>query len=228
MSKEKIQVISVEGNIGCGKSTFMKKLRKDLPSTINGKTVVFADEPVEEWKTITNKDGTPMLSLYYSDSKKYSFQFQMMAYITRLNALLECVNKHGKDIIIVTERCLKSDRDIFAKMLYDDGLIEEQAYQIYTKWFDSFKAQFGNEKRVYIKSDPSICAQRVKKRNRDGEEGIPLSYLSKVNDYHELMIKDLPEGEVINLDGNIEISSEDSDQDEREGWVDSVVDFISQ
>ena len=35
--------------------------------------------------------------------------------------------------IIFTERSIESDKNIFAKMLYDEGLIEEIDYKIYNK-----------------------------------------------------------------------------------------------
>jgi len=38
---------------------------------------------------------------------------------------------------------------------------------------------------IYLRCDPSICHERIKKRNRQGEECIPLSYLQKVHDRHE-------------------------------------------
>ena len=40
------------------------------------------------------------------------------------------------DTIIITERSLHTDRMVFAKMLYESGLIEDVNYQIYLKWFD--------------------------------------------------------------------------------------------
>ena len=35
---------------------------------------------------------------------------------------------------------------------------------------------------IYLKCDPKTCHERIKKRNRKGEEGIPLSYLEKVHE----------------------------------------------
>jgi deoxyadenosine/deoxycytidine kinase len=33
-------------------------------------------------------------------------------------------------------------------------------------------------------SSPEICQSRINKRNRHGEDGIPLDYLNKCRDYH--------------------------------------------
>jgi deoxyadenosine/deoxycytidine kinase len=70
-----MKIISIEGNIGSGKSTLIKKLR-ELPEFQNGFT--FLPEPVDEWNTIKDSDGITILEKYYSDQKKYAFSFQMM------------------------------------------------------------------------------------------------------------------------------------------------------
>ena len=44
--------------------------------------------------------------------------------------------------IFITERCLYTDKHVFAKMLYDDGKIESVNYAIYNKWFDTFIDDF--------------------------------------------------------------------------------------
>jgi deoxycitidine kinase/deoxyguanosine kinase len=65
-------LISIEGNIGAGKSTLIETLKTRFPN------VVFVDEPVDVWSTVTDKDGTTILEKYYADQKRYAFAFQMM------------------------------------------------------------------------------------------------------------------------------------------------------
>ena len=63
-------IVSVEGNIGSGKSTFLKKLQsyyiknKSLVTKELGKELIFCQEPVEEWSTIQDKNGTNILSKF--------------------------------------------------------------------------------------------------------------------------------------------------------------------
>ncbi len=47
-------VISLEGNIGTGKSTFFEELRKYYH---NDPTICFLPEPVEEWNAVKDVDG---------------------------------------------------------------------------------------------------------------------------------------------------------------------------
>ena len=126
-------IISVEGNIGSGKSTLVDNLKHHLSNKeIN---YVFVQEPVDTWNTIMDKEGEPILTKFYRDQERYSFSFQMMAYISRLSILRKAV-KENPDSVIITERCVHTDRNVFAQMLYDDDKILETDYQIYLRWFD--------------------------------------------------------------------------------------------
>jgi deoxyguanosine kinase len=206
-----MKIISIEGNIGSGKSTLIKML-KDL----NNKQIVFLPEPVDEWNNIVDSNGTNILTKYYSDQKRYAFSFQMMAYITRLKQLMECV--YDDDTIIITERCLYTDREIFAKMLYDSGLIEDIEYSIYLRWFDFFIKNVQINKFIYLRVEPSISFERILQRNREGEI-IPIEYLQNCHDYHETWLNN--KENVLVLNGSINYSNEIP-----KDWVDSINSFI--
>lgn len=132
-------------------------------------------------------EGRTMLQKFYADQDKYSFPFQMMAYISRL-ALLKDTIRQNPDAIIITERSLYTDKMVFAKMLHESGKIEDVNYQIYLKWFDSFNEECPLHQIVYVKTDPKICHERIFKRSRAGEGGIPMEYLDECHKYHEAML----------------------------------------
>ena len=178
-------LISVEGNIGSGKSTFLKQLEKKF----KGKDIFFLQEPVNEWNSIKNEDNTTILEEFYKDNKTWAFSFQMMAYITRLKSLRDLVKKYGKNIIIISERSLWTDKNVFAKMLYDENKISTIDFQIYNKWFDEFTNEFPINGIIYLNTSPKTCYDRVKIRSRVGEETIPLSYLDMCSKYHNNWIK---------------------------------------
>ena len=189
-------VVFVEGNIGSGKSTLVRALAAKYE---NHPDVHFLQEPVDEWKTIVDENGVDIITNYYKDQKAFAFKFQMMAYITRLNGLKQ-IMKTSKHKIIICERSLYTDKNVFAQMLYDDGIIDEIGYTIYNKWFECFMDIMKETKYVYLNTPPGVCEERIKIRNRAGEEGIPLEYLEKLHEYHE---KWLNEDASLNLDGNI-------------------------
>jgi deoxyadenosine/deoxycytidine kinase len=55
----------------------------------------------------------------------------MMAYISRLSRLKSVIKRVRKEVtVIVTERSVFTDYEIFAKMLHDDKKIEDINYNI--------------------------------------------------------------------------------------------------
>jgi deoxycitidine kinase/deoxyguanosine kinase len=195
-----MRIIVVQGNIGSGKSTFVEKLKSRYSGR---KDICFLQEPVNEWLTVKDKQGVNILENYYKDQTKYAFMFQMMAYISRLAMLKRAIESNLYEYII-TERCLNTDRNVFCKMLYDDGLIEDIGYQIYNKWFDEFN-NFNtiDYVHVYLKTDPIVSKKRVDKRARV-EETIPLEYLTKCHEYHDRWLLNTDQKVVI-IDSNQDI-----------------------
>lgn len=208
------KIVSIEGNIGSGKSTLLENLKKYFSEYSN---VVFVDEPVSEWETITDpKNGENIIQLFYRDQEKYSFSFQMMAYISRLS-LLKKAYEENENCIIITERSLLTDKHVFAQMLYDDGKIEDINYQIYKKWFDTFSKDFPIDLFIYVDTMPTNCFKRVDKRSRTGENNIPLEYLNNCHIYHERMMEKFCN--VLHIDGNVDINEK---QNQMQEWIDII------
>jgi deoxyadenosine/deoxycytidine kinase len=180
------KLISIEGNIGSGKSTLLSNLKEYYKNNSN---VVFLKEPVDEWEQIKDKDGLTMLQKFYADQEKYSFPFQMMAYISRL-AILRKVVKENKNAVLITERSLYTDKLVFARMLYEQGKIEDVNYQIYLHWFEEFASDCPVNNIIYVKTSPEKCYERIHKRARQGEEVIPLAYLTSCDEYHNNFLSD--------------------------------------
>lgn len=212
------KIISIDGNIGSGKSTLLTNLKEHYKHHLN---VAFVDEPVTEWQTIVDpNDGNNMIEKFYKDKEKYAFPFQMMAYISRL-ALLKEACETNENTIIICERCLLSDKHIFAQMLYDDGQIEEINYQIYKKWFDTFARDYPIDKFIYVDTEPTICYERVGKRSRTGESEIPLEYLQNCQKYHKTMMGIFDN--VFHIDGNMDINENENQMSK---WIDSIDEVV--
>ena len=222
--------ISIEGNIGSGKSTLLANLREHYKNNDN---VIFLKEPVDEWAKIKDINGTTILEKFYADQEKYSFSFQMMAYVSRIKVLRDTLkekqkdNQEKKQCIIITERSLYTDKMVFAKMLYDSGKIEDVNYQIYLNWFDTFSGEFPVHKVIYVKAAPEKCYERIAKRSREGEENIPLEYLTACSLYHDNMLDKTNNSCVCNeqliLDGNIDIYENKTQVDE---WIQEIEQYI--
>jgi len=222
-------IVSIEGNIGSGKSTLLSNLRQYYENNSN---VVFLKEPVDEWEKIKDENGETILKKFYVDQEKYSFPFQMMAYVSRLKVLRDTLktiknDTDNKNIIIITERSLYTDKMVFAKMLYDSKKIEYVNYQIYLNWFDTFSDEFPVNKVVYLQTSPDKCYQRILNRSRTGEENIPLEYLTSCSNYHVNMLdKENQECVCLDqlvLDGNVDIYENKNQVNE---WINEVDKFI--
>ena len=216
-------LVSFDGNIGSGKSTLLQHIKDKYR---HDPCYIFLKEPVDEWSLIKDSENVTILEKFYVDQKKYSFAFQMMAYISRLNLLKNAVKGMDPDkkYVIVTERTLNTDRFVFAKMLFETGKMEEVMYQVYLKWFDTFSTEFSVDKVVYIKTLPEVCRERVAKRSRGGEEIIPLEYLQSCDRYHDEMIQNNDESKNLVLDGNIDIYT---NTEQIEKWIHEIIEFIN-
>ena len=78
-------LISIEGNIGSGKSTLVNILKTKYSDNI-----LFVDEPVKEWNSIKMNDKN-IIQHFYSDQTKNGYLFQSVAFITRLKRLTDAI-----------------------------------------------------------------------------------------------------------------------------------------
>ena len=204
-------IISIDGNIGSGKSSVVRYFEKNFAKFCASKDynckICFLQEPVSTWESIKDEHGKSIIQNFYENNERYSFAFQMMAYISRLSLLKEAL-KEDYDIII-TERSIYTDKNVFAKSLYDAKKMNVIEYQIYSMWFNEFSEIIKTIKMVYIRTCPEICDMRVKHRGRVGET-IPLEYLKDCHHYHEVWLNNplkMEKGLVLVINGNEETNT---------------------
>lgn len=188
-------IISIEGNIGSGKSTVLSELINHIGNFTKLK------EPVEEWKTIKDEHGEDILSLFYKDKNAYAFSFQILAYITRL---YELINNKKANTNYITERTIYTDKHVFLEMLYKSKCIKKVEYDIYNKLFDGTLSQTSKIDYIfYVDTTPENCLKRIKSRSRPGEEDISLEYLQDCDKFHRNWLDNIdPSTKVIYVDGN--------------------------
>ena len=174
-------VISLDGNIGAGKSTLLAALRAAMPE------VEFVEEPVGAWMTLKNAEGKSLLELFYEDKRRWAYTFQNCAILTRLRAIRSALATTRKRVV-VTERSVLTDRYVFAEMLRASWDIDELEWQLYLQWFDTFAADLPLRGIIYLTTGVGTSAGRIVKRGRQGEEHIPLDYLSDLDTQHQRWI----------------------------------------
>jgi len=174
--------IYIEGNIGTGKTTFLTFLKEnsiDIPLNI-------VYEPVDQWQQIKDSAGKNLLEHFYENQDKWSFAFQMNSFISRVKKV-EDISREYPDNINIVERSVFTDRQCFAKNCFETGKLNEIEYEIYCRWHDWLCTEFQVKPMgfIYLKTSPEVSHERILKRSRVGEEGIPLDYLKLLHNLHE-------------------------------------------
>jgi deoxyadenosine/deoxycytidine kinase len=171
-------IISVDGNVGAGKSYFLEAIKESFPD------VEVVLEPVGEWMRLKNAEGKSLLELFYEDKRRWAYTFQNCAILTRLKLIREAAASTKKRIIL-TERSVLTDRYVFAEMLREAGDIDALEWDLYMNWFNSFAGELPISGIIYLNTSVETAATRIVKRGRHGEDHIPLDYLSALDRQHQ-------------------------------------------
>jgi len=176
-------VVEVEGNLGSGKSTILRKLHESINREEPGLCSVFGE--------LINND---FLAAFYSNSKKYGFAFQMYMLTTRLYQIDEAY-RQAKDEKKVTflDRGAVGDT-LFAILSHRLGNMDAQDMSVYKSVCKQrLPASLSDKVNVLLYLDvcPSECHRRITTvRNNEAEKGIPLGYLESVDlVYFELLLQ---------------------------------------
>lgn len=165
----------VEGNIGTGKSTFIRiisSLLKDIHGTF---------EPLEEWQ---NVGGENLLNFFYQEPMRWAYSFQTYTLLTRTR-LQELVNKRAESLQLM-ERSIYSDRYCFAQACIELGFFQHMEWQLYQEWFDWIqKYEPLPSAFIYLRTDPAVSYERLLHRSRQEESGVSLDYITFIYQKHE-------------------------------------------
>jgi deoxyadenosine/deoxycytidine kinase len=166
----------IEGNIGAGKSTFLKLINKQLPYVSIGL------EPLNNWHT--EESGKSLLRQFYEQPKRWAYTLETLALMSRVQEhMLE--QKHTHELRIV-ERSIYSGFYCFAQNSYQSGFLTDIEWSVYKEWFHFLADNTCSIPQgfVYLKVDPEIALERIRMRNRSAESGITLSYLKDIDKLH--------------------------------------------
>lgn len=212
----------VEGNIGAGKSTFMKVVGARLNAEI-------VYEPHTAWQNI---DGENLLEAFYRDGNRWAYTFQTYAFLTRIFALEKQMKVLEKSYVL-SERSVYADRYCFAKNAYEIGLMNDLEWKLYCDWFSWFVENRTQQPNgfIYLRANPDVCYARLNKRNRSEEKTISLEYLHLLHEKHEQWLVhrkgiagNLTEIPVLILDCDQDF---ESDEQVQGALAESVAQFVS-
>ena len=182
--------ISIEGNIGVGKTSFLALLSEALQIPFE-----LIPEPVSEWQNFKQTDSsknttTNILEMFYKDPKRWAYLFQTLCFGSRVKNLLSLKKKMQDDQnskLFIFERSLESDREIFAKSFHLDGLFTEAEWLLYNEYLQFMTKEFCFPMTgvIYLRARSSVCLERIKRRKREEETGISYEYLEELDTRHE-------------------------------------------
>lgn len=169
------KIFFLEGNIGVGKTTILKRMRHIGFETI--------EEPLQRWE--------PYLSLLYSDPKLHGFSFQIEVLIWFMEVQKRATKANAE--VLIVERSHFTSAHVFGQNLFDEKAL--------TKWqFDNIKklAAIVEDRwkelqllhpirlqTIYLQCKPAICMKRLRKRNRQCESSISLDLITKLHSLHD-------------------------------------------
>lgn len=183
-------MILFEGNIAAGKSTVGRRLAE---SDLFG----FVEEPVGAWQQDFEEN---LLDLFYRDTNRWAFTFQLAAFTTRAKTWTEVLAMVDHRNVVL-ERSIYCDRYVFAKNCYQSGLMKKTEWQLYCKLWDWLESNWCAEpdKIVYLRTPAEVCLERIEARGRSEESTIPIEYLRDLEVLHDEWLIDNPK--TIMVDG---------------------------
>lgn len=165
----KHQFITIEGNIGAGKTT----LTNILAQKLNARIILeeFADNP--------------FLSKFYDNPAQYAFPLELFFMAERYKQLKDLV--HTKELF---QTVTISDYLFTKCLLFAKVNLPEEEFRLYQKLFDIIHQQLlFPDVLIYLHAPVNKLQQNIKKRNRPYEQSIPDEYLFNIQETYTHYIK---------------------------------------
>jgi deoxyadenosine/deoxycytidine kinase len=161
--------ITIEGNIGAGKTTLSHILAKKL----NARLILeeFADNP--------------FLAKFYKDPDQYAFPLELFFMAERYKQLKELL--HTKDMF---QTVTVSDYLFTKCLLFAKINLPQEEFRLYQKLYDIIHQQLLHpDILIYLHAPVNKLQENIKKRKREFEQSIPDDYLFKVQETYTSYIK---------------------------------------
>ena len=170
---------AIAGNIGAGKSSLTTLLAKHF-----------------KWKAYYESvDDNPYLSDFYDDMRRWSFNLQVYFLSSRFRSQKEIVRTRNS---FIQDRTIYEDVEIFAKNLYQMGLMSKRDFENYSNLFHEM-VEFLTPPNllIYLRAEVPTLVRQIQQRGRDYESTIRIEYLEKLNTLYEDWISRYPHEKLI-------------------------------
>ncbi len=166
MGNEKI-FIAVAGNIGTGKTTLTDMLAERF-----------------NWqKHFESVSDNPYLADFYTDMKRWAFPLQIYFMTHRVKSHQDITSGTSSAI---QDRTIYEDANIFARNLFEQGLMEKRDYENYLQVYRVITSQLQPPGlMIYLRKSLPRLKEQIKKRGRDYEQDMPEDYLANLNRFYD-------------------------------------------
>lgn len=155
------RLITVEGNIGAGKTT----LSNILAEKLNARLVL---------ESFANN---PFLPKFYKDPSRYGFQLELFFMAERFKQL------QGLQNMELFQQVTVSDYIFIKSLLFAKVTLDEDEYRLYQRIFYTINQQLTQpDLLIYLHAPVSKLQENIKKRNRSYEQSIPDEYLKNIEE----------------------------------------------
>lgn len=156
--------ITIEGNIGAGKTTLALKLAEHLQARLILEE--FADNP--------------FLPKFYEQPDQYAFPLELFFMAERYKQLKEMLA--AQDLFA---RYTVSDYLFIKSLLFAKMNLQADEFGLFQKLFDIINPQLAQpELLIFLNAPVNLLQKNIRKRNRSYEQQIPDAYLLKVHDMY--------------------------------------------
>ncbi|WP_094746053.1 2-amino-4-hydroxy-6-hydroxymethyldihydropteridine diphosphokinase [Aequorivita soesokkakensis] len=153
--------ITIEGNIGAGKTSLTTKIANDF----NSKLIL------ERFK------DNPFLPKFYEDPARYAFPLEMSFLADRYQQLVDDITQFDlfKESVI-------ADYDVNKSLIFASITLPEEEFSLYKKLFQVMHKELPKpDIYIYLYQNTDRLLENIKKRGRKYEQSIQAEYLQKLN-----------------------------------------------
>jgi len=157
-------IITIDGNIGSCKTSILNYFHKNYKTAID-------IEPVDSW--------TEYLRNMYDNEDKSTYNFQIKVWIDR------CWIQEKSNVIVLMERSPYFIKNVFVEKAHEDNTITYEEYNNIHQLHKTTDNLWQPYAYIYLRSDPELCFNRIKKRGRESEKNIKLEHIKRIHELHE-------------------------------------------
>lgn len=160
------RVIIIEGQIGVGKTTMGELLERELGVTL--------------YRELQHAETHTLLDRFYADQARWAFTLQIHFLNERFRMIKEIRRAGGGAL----DRSIYGDH-IFADVLHEDRQMTDEEFLTYeTLLANMLEHVEPPDLLIYLDCSVDTAMDRIRRRNRGLEAGIPRDYLERLNRHY--------------------------------------------